>query len=183
MIVVFYYTRFPVDRPNTHASPRFNLILGKLRAKIYVKYQRRKIEGVSVIIVSFLISRITNSKKIFFFPFPFSSAIVVSRVFPFFEKNNDHDGSRSRFKDSPFWQIEFLFVRVNFGDISHISFHRLLMKRRSLIYVYSTSYVGDTRRRPFLSFFFSDYFSTIFHIVPRALQGGANVCIGRDRKL
>lgn len=69
MIVVFYYTRFPVDRPNTHASPRFNLILGKLRAKIYVKYQRRKIEGVSVIIVSFLISRITNSKNFFFFSF------------------------------------------------------------------------------------------------------------------
>lgn len=32
-------------------------------------------------------------------------------------------------------------------------------------------------------FLFSDYFSSIFHVVRCALQGGAKVCIRRDRKL
>lgn len=87
-------------RPPQHT--RFNLILGKLRAKIYVKYQRPKIEKQGGIGDHRFIFDISNYKfeKSFFFFFSFSLLVCdccITRL-PFREEQQ----LRSRFKDSPF---------------------------------------------------------------------------------
>lgn len=128
-----------LDRPNT-TSPRFNLILGKLRAKI--------------ILTAWNIERSKIKDKVV------DSWYLELQIFFFFQLLNL---SSNRF----LIKIEILRIVYYYERIISTIFLRLrlFMKRRCLIYVYSSyGSAGDEKSSFFFRIIFPAYFT--WHRVP-----------------